>query len=64
MLVAIKQLEERKRDQRGINNPPVVPISHLNHPNTSTQIGPNSRSEGEECHAMEHRRSEVGPEQE
>mmetsp|Transcript_4204 Transcript_4204/g.5440 ORF Transcript_4204/g.5440 Transcript_4204/m.5440 type:complete len:330 (+) Transcript_4204:23-1012(+) len=64
MLVAIKQLEERKRDQRGINNLPAVPISHLNHPNTSTQIGPNSGSEGEECHAMEHRRSKVGPEQE
>eukprot|EP00957_Ditylum_brightwellii_P071183 5410632-Ditylum_brightwellii.AAC.1 len=60
---------ERKRDQRGTNNPPAVPISHLTSHNMELQVpkgdtlhqnGPNSGSKGKECSAMEHGRSEVG----
>eukprot|EP00957_Ditylum_brightwellii_P018999 1430115-Ditylum_brightwellii.AAC.1 len=54
------QKGKRKKDQRGINKPPVVPISHPTHHNNTHQNGPNSGSEGEECPAMEHRRSKVG----
>eukprot|EP00957_Ditylum_brightwellii_P151645 11548368-Ditylum_brightwellii.AAC.1 len=52
---------KRKRDQRGFNKPPAVPISHSTHHNNAHQNGPNSGSEGEECPKMEHKRSKVGP---
>eukprot|EP00957_Ditylum_brightwellii_P128436 9795521-Ditylum_brightwellii.AAC.1 len=51
---------KRKRDQKGINKPPAVPISHPTlHINTH-QNKPNSGSKGEECPEMEHERSKVG----
>eukprot|EP00957_Ditylum_brightwellii_P023523 1775407-Ditylum_brightwellii.AAC.1 len=61
---------KRKRDQRGINKPPVVPIFHPHHHNIKMQVckgdtlhqnRPNSGSKGEECLVMEHRRSKDGP---
>eukprot|EP00957_Ditylum_brightwellii_P087013 6623263-Ditylum_brightwellii.AAC.2 len=54
------QTEERKRDQRGVNNLPLMPISHPTHYNSTYQSGTNSGSKGEECLATEHRRSKVG----
>eukprot|EP00957_Ditylum_brightwellii_P177052 13487872-Ditylum_brightwellii.AAC.1 len=52
---------KRKRDQREINKPPMVPIFHPTHHNNTHQNGPNSGSKGEICPATEHRRSKVGP---
>eukprot|EP00957_Ditylum_brightwellii_P104637 7973794-Ditylum_brightwellii.AAC.1 len=48
---------KRKRDQRGINKAPAVPISHPVHHNNTHQNRPNSGSKGEECPAAEHGRS-------
>eukprot|EP00957_Ditylum_brightwellii_P098329 7492483-Ditylum_brightwellii.AAC.1 len=46
----------RKMDQRGTNNPPVVPKGDTQHQNR-----PNNGSKGEDFFTMEHRRSKVGP---
>eukprot|EP00957_Ditylum_brightwellii_P031908 2419284-Ditylum_brightwellii.AAC.1 len=51
----------RKRNQRGINEPPAVPISYPTHHNNTHQNGPNIGSKREVCPATEHGRSEVGP---
>eukprot|EP00957_Ditylum_brightwellii_P118741 9056306-Ditylum_brightwellii.AAC.1 len=53
--------KERKRHQRGNNNPPEVPISHPTHHNNTYQNRPNSGSEEEECPVMVHGRSTVEP---
>eukprot|EP00957_Ditylum_brightwellii_P050907 3861564-Ditylum_brightwellii.AAC.1 len=34
----MKETEKRKRDQRGINNPPEMPISHPTHHSMAMQV--------------------------
>eukprot|EP00957_Ditylum_brightwellii_P053996 4089935-Ditylum_brightwellii.AAC.1 len=61
--------DERKRNQRRINNPPEVPISQPTHHNIEQdpegvhlhQKGPISGSKGEGCPLTAHGRSTTGP---